>query len=303
MTSWDRQVPAPGEVFLDHVGWMVPDIDAAARAFARLGFPLTPYSLHGNRDPASGRVVPQGSANRLAVLERGYLEILTPVAGADSPVARHLRDSIARYVGVHLVAFTVADAEAEARRLAAAGFDLQPTVNLRRTAEGADGTEVEVAFTVIRAAFGSIPEGRIQTLTHLTPEHVWQPRYVARDNGLVALAEALFAVPDPLESAQRLACFTGRPAAATADGAAVALDRGRLSFLTPDGVAGRCAGLVAPPPPSIAALGFVSRDLAATRAWLTAHGVRLLADQPARLVVDPGEAMGAALIVEPLPGA
>lgn len=303
MTSWDRQVPAPGEVFLDHAGWMVPDLDAAARAFARLGFPLTPYSLHGDRDPASGRVVPQGSANRLAVLERGYLEILTPVADADGPVARHLRDCIARYVGIHLVAFTVADAEVEARRLVAVGFDLQPTVNLRRTAEGADGVPVEVAFTVIRPAFGSIPEGRIQMLTHLTPEHVWQRRYVARDNGLAGLSEAVFAVPDPRASAERLARFTGRAAAATADGAAVALDRGRLAFLTADGVAGRYAGLVAPPPPSVAALGFVSRDLAATRAWLAGRGVRLLADGPARLVVDPRDAMGAALVVEPPAGA
>ena len=155
MVPAGRQLPGRGEMYLDHVGWMVPDMDAATRAFTRLGFALTPYSPHGNHDPETGRIVPQGSANRLAMLERGYLEILTPVAGADTAMARHLKDSMGRYVGVHLIAFGVADADAEAERLAGAGFRLQPTVHLRRTIEAADGSEVQVAFTVIRPRFGS----------------------------------------------------------------------------------------------------------------------------------------------------
>ena len=40
----DRQVPATDEIFLDHVGWMLPDIDIAAKAFERMGFPLTPLA-------------------------------------------------------------------------------------------------------------------------------------------------------------------------------------------------------------------------------------------------------------------
>jgi hypothetical protein len=90
MVPAGRQLPNRGEMYLDHVGWMVPDMDAATRAFTRLGFALTPYSLHGNQDLETGRIVPLGSANRLAMLERGYLEILTPVAGADTAMARHL---------------------------------------------------------------------------------------------------------------------------------------------------------------------------------------------------------------------
>ena len=208
--SAGRQLPERGEMYLDHVGWMVPDMDAAARAFTRLGFALTPYSPHGNRDPETGRIVPQGSANRLAMLERGYLEILTPVAGADTAMARHLKDSMERYVGVHLIAFAVADAPAEAERLAGAGFRLQPTVDLRRTIEAADGSEVQVAFTVVRPRFGSIPEGRLQVLAHLTPEHLWQARYIARDNAITGLCEVVLAVPDPASSSQMLTRFTGR---------------------------------------------------------------------------------------------
>ncbi len=43
-------MPNTGEMYLDHVGWMGPDMDAATRVFTRLGFSLTPDSLHGDRD-------------------------------------------------------------------------------------------------------------------------------------------------------------------------------------------------------------------------------------------------------------
>jgi hypothetical protein len=84
---------------------------------------------------------------------------------------------------------------------------------------------------------------------------------------------------------------------------AVALDRGRLTFLTAETVPGKYGGLIPPPAPATAALGFVSGDLAATRAYLAGRGVRLVADEPDRLIVDPGEAMGAALIIEAQPQA
>ncbi len=301
MVAAGRQLPDRGEIYLDHVGWMVPDMDAATRAFTRLGFALTPYSLHGNQDPETGRMVQQGSANRLAMLERGYLEILTPVAGADTAMARHLKDSMGRYVGVHLIAFAVAEAEAAAGRLASAGFRLQPRVNLRRTIEAADGSQVQVAFTVVRARFGSIPEGRLQVLTHLTPEHMWQARYIARDNAIAGLCEVVLAVPDPAASAGRLARFTGRGARQTDGGSTISLDRGRLTFSTPEAIARRYGGLRSPPVPgpAMAALGLVSRDLDRTRGFLLGRGVGLLTDQPECLIVDPQDAMGAALVIEP----
>ncbi len=299
MASLGRQLPLTGEMYLDHVGWMVPDLEAATRTFTRLGFVMTPRSLHGNQDPETGRVVPQGSANRLAMLERGYLEFLTPVAGTDTAVTRHLNDSIGRYVGVHLIAFGVADADAEAARLAGAGFRLQPPVNLRRTIEAADGSDVQVAFTVIRPPFGSIPEGRLQVLTHLTPDHMWQARYIARDNAIAGLSEAVLAVPDPKASAERLARFTGREVLTTDGGGTIMLDRGRLSFATPDALARRFGGLSLPPAPATAAVGFVSRDLDRTRGVLLGRELRLLVDEPERLIVDPRDAMGAALVIEP----
>src|SRR5690606_12873148 len=144
----------------------------ATTVFEQLGFPLTPYAVHGDRDPETGELKPVGTANRLAILERGYLEILTPVEGVDTPVTRHMRAALAHHTGVHLLAFSVQDADATGREIAGRGFSLQPTVHLKRQAEAEDGAQAEAAFTVVRAAFEHFPEARVQVLTHHTPEHV-----------------------------------------------------------------------------------------------------------------------------------
>jgi hypothetical protein len=70
--------PAAGAVVLDHVGLFVPDMARAAAAFERLG----------HRPAPGGPLVPAGTANRLAMLAEGYVEILTPVA--ETPVAGQL---------------------------------------------------------------------------------------------------------------------------------------------------------------------------------------------------------------------
>ena len=64
------------------------------------------------------------------MLRRGYVEILA--ATADTPLAQQLREQLARHVGLHLAAFGSADAAAEHRRLAAAGFPVLPLVDMRR---------------------------------------------------------------------------------------------------------------------------------------------------------------------------
>ncbi|MGH6814234.1 MAG: VOC family protein, partial [Hyphomicrobiaceae bacterium] len=248
-----NRIPNQKRIFLDHVGWMVPDMIAAAAAFKRLGFRLTPFSVHGRRDTPTGPLQPSGTANRLAMLDRGYLEILTLQPGAASSVADHMRSAMARHVGVHLLAFTVAEAEDEARQLAARGISLEPTVHLRRSIEAEDGTPVEVAFTVVRAALSSFPEARVQILTHHTPEHMWQGRYLVHDNAISGLDEVVLAVDDPQAAAERFARFLDRPPAGENsllldldpetrgflgpltlgdESLTIVLDRGRLRFMT-----------------------------------------------------------------------
>ncbi len=252
------QLPGAGEVYLDHVGWFVHDMDYCSAKLTSLGFPLTPYSVHGNRDPETGKLQPTGTANRLVMLEGGYLEFLVAIDGVESPVSQHLRDCLARHEGVHLAAFAVADAEAERGRLEATGFSVLPTVHLRRQIERADGSPGEVAFTLARPELGSFPEGRIQMLTHHTPDDMWQDRYVSAANGISALESVLFVSEYPGGSADRLAKFTNRPATPLGhiDGFQIRLDRGRLQFMTHGDAASHLGGAEIVPEMTVAAIGF-----------------------------------------------
>lgn len=85
--AWtDRQLPEDGEIFVDHFAHFVPDMDAASEAMARLGFVLSPYTPQVSAAGPGQPPLPAGTANRCALLRRGYLEILTPIA--DTPLGR-----------------------------------------------------------------------------------------------------------------------------------------------------------------------------------------------------------------------
>ena len=61
---------------LDHAGVAVRDLDAAEAAYRRLGFNLTPRSIHSGAVEPGGPVVPWGSGNHCAMFADGYLEVV-----------------------------------------------------------------------------------------------------------------------------------------------------------------------------------------------------------------------------------
>ena len=71
----ERQLPQHGEVFIDHVGYFVADLDAAGAQLERLGFRVSLANVQTNAD-VKGELKPSGTSNRLARLPRGFLEIL-----------------------------------------------------------------------------------------------------------------------------------------------------------------------------------------------------------------------------------
>ena len=206
----ERQLPLAAETFLDHVGHFVPDADAASRALTRAGFAPAPKSIQ----MADGQLT--GTGNVTAMLERGYIEVLFKTA--DTPLGREFDASMARYAGLHLIAFAVADAKAAQAQLAANGFRVRPIVELRRPVATASG-EATAAFTVARIDEGQMREGRIQYLTHHTEDAVWQPRWLAHPNGAKALIDIVVAVADVDEAAARYVRFLGREARADQYGA------------------------------------------------------------------------------------
>ena len=235
MNVADRQKPAPGELFVDHVAHFVADLDAAARIFESLGMKVTATSAHHTPEG------PAGTSNRLVMLEQGYIEILSPTH--DTPVANRVRAQMARYDGVHLLCYGTPDAAAEHRRLAAHGFEPQPLVDLSR--EG--GT---IRFKVVRVAPEKMPEGRVQYVQHLTPEQIWR----AADVNRLRLEEVFVVAKNPTEATARWARFAGM----IPSGKRFQTARGRVLIGKRAEIAQLLGG--APPAPGIAGYTLRCRD-------------------------------------------
>lgn len=266
------QRPAKGELVVDHVAHWVPAAGAARDALAALGFTVTPFSAQSVGDPP----VPAGTGNHCVMLEKGYLEFLAPTA--DTPNAATLRAGIARYTGVHLIAFGTADPGGDHARLAAGGFGPLEPVALSRPIGTPEG-ERRARFTVVRTAAGTMAEGRIQFVEQLTPEHLWQARWLSHANGATALTRVELCVADPGEVLARFARYTGLRPSAFEGYPALATARGTLVFRDPAGT--RAAlGLEPPTLPWIAGYALACPDLSkAPKGRETARGrVVALAD-------------------------
>lgn len=292
--AWvERQTPRGDEVFLDHVGWFVADLEAAAAQMQRLGFVVSAENVHMNR-AADGSTAPSGTVNRLATPDLGYLEFLG--SRGDEPLARQHRAQLARYEGLHLLAFSSADVPAEAPRLDAEGFRPLPPVDMRRDVQIEGGVE-EGRFSVLRVPPEAMPEGRVQWCAHHTPDLVWQAGRTRHPNGVEALTGALWVVPDLDEAADRYARFLRKPAERPGPGvAALALERGDLLLATPDAARRLIPGLEVPTTPFGAAVSLRVRSLDSAAALFRAADV---AHERAgdRLLVPPKEAIGVWLVL------
>jgi len=228
--AFDRQLPAGDEIFLDHVAHFVRDADGARRAFEHAGFAPTPISLQVHPDPAGG-VRPTGTGNITVMFSRGYVEVLFKTA--DTPLAREFDAALQRRAGLHLAAFSVADAAGARARLAADGFQVRDLVRMERPVATQSGAAT-AAFSIARVEPDAMPEGRIQMLTHHTEHAVWQPRWLEHPNSAIGLIDLVIAVADVEEAALRFSRFTGRAARRTPGGAVITLDRGGLYLITHD---------------------------------------------------------------------
>ncbi len=247
----DRQLPLGGEIFLDHVGHFVRDPQAASRALARAGFAPTPMSVQTQPDPA-GAARLTGTGNVTAMLRRGYVEMLFKTA--DTSLGHELDAALRRYDGIHLVAFSVADAGKAHQRLRQNGFRMRPLVDMQRPVDtgGQLGT---AAFTIARLEPGEMPEGRIQLLTHRSEQTVWQPRWLSHPNGATGLTGVVIAVSDLDEAAQRFKRLTGRPPRVSPLAQSFDLDRGSVQLVTAATFALICPQIPIPSLPFIGAYG------------------------------------------------
>lgn len=165
----------PDPVGLDHVGLYAHDMGAAAALYERLGFQLTPLSQHSGTHAVTREVVKAGIANRCAMLGHGYIELVAVVDPALD--LRGIPDGLARYAGMHIIAFDTAQPEQRIAALREAGFAAEPGV-LQRYIGTPQGPKL-ARFSQVRTSRDAMPEGLILTLRHETPELLWQERYLS----------------------------------------------------------------------------------------------------------------------------
>jgi hypothetical protein len=195
------------------------------------------------------------------------------------------------------------DEEANLARLRAAGIDIPGVAYLERPVE-AGGPIARFA----RLPFPDPPEGRVQLIRHLTPELVWQVRWMDHANKAEVLEAAILCADNPADTAARLSRLAGLPlepdpaggfllrlpgAARAAGPKAPALET-RVRVLTPEALAIVLPGVAPPASPCMAGMVVRTADGAASAR-------RILAGMPAReapegIMVPPEFAAGAAII-------
>lgn len=289
----ERQLPEGDEVFLDHVGWFVADLDGAKAQLERLGFQVSFENVHMNMG-ADGVQRPSGTINRLSILGLGYLEFLG--ARGETPLADQHRAQLGRYEGLHLMAFNSADVPAEALRLAAEGFTPLESVDMRRPVQLPNGDH-DGHFSVLRVPPGVMAEGRVQWCGHHSPDLVWHESQTTHPNGISALTCALWVVDNVDEALGRYSRFLRKPAKRLGVGAGcVPLERGMLIFAEPNRAADFAPGLAIPTTPFGGAVFLRADQLDASRACLNSNAIPF-EDMEGSVLIRPAHGLGSTLIL------
>ncbi len=237
---------------LDHVGIAVSDLERAADLYRRLGFTLADRGYHTQPSAkpggAPGRV---GTGNYCMMLRQGYLELI----GITDPAhyGGRLRDDLARYEGLHIVALGCDDAQEAIARLRRNGAAAAEIRILNRPIEERGGSGL-AAFAIIELT-ADLPEVYLFAIQQLTPELLWQPHLLDHANGAQSLRGVTLCVAEPVELAARMGRLLGVAVHTVAPGAClVPLGVDALHVVGPDELMRRYPGVTPPTLPWVAAI-------------------------------------------------
>ena len=276
---------------LDHAAVMVRNLHSSAMAYKRLGFCLTPISQHSGALTSGGEVVQWGCANYCIMLQKGYLELMGVI---DSNLYDNkIPEFIERYEGIHILAFGCMDCAAAANHLAEQGFGVNGIHFLARSLDTPFG-ERRAEFNLARLPFEEMPEGRVLAIQHLTPQYLWQDRYLTHSNGAIALDEIVVCVEEPITVVKRYEKFFGKPASEKFNLWKFALRQGNFVITTPETLLTKF-DINPPTMPYAAAMKIKTQGLKTTRGILEKNHV-VYTETKYGLQVSAAEAAGANII-------
>lgn len=205
---------------LDHVVVAVRDLDAAAAAWQRLGFTLSPRGTHSAH---------LGSGNHTIVFGDDYIELLGILNETEhnQPTVAFLKGR----EGIERTAFTTDDAAAGVTELKARGLAGGGPLSFSRPVELPDGSKGEAAFNIFTWPLDEAPGGlRIFACQHLTRETVWIPELQRHANGARRLNRVEIVARSPKAAAAQLSRLIDQPVEPVGDGFRVASGGRRAAF-------------------------------------------------------------------------
>lgn len=293
MTACMSDSPVPQPRPLDHAVIAVRNLEAARAAYARLGFTLTPVARH-----------PFGTANSLVQLQGTYLELLAVADPASIPepsetafsFAAFNRDFLADREGMSMLALHSSDAAADRADFGHHDLPVFDSIHFERMAEGPDGVERKVAFSLTFTSDARFHAGAgFFTCQHHFPENFWHPAYQTHANGAQRLETVVVVAGDPADFHEFFTFLTGRhDMRSDSLGVEFDLGGGKLAIMSPVACRAFFDVETERDPRRFTAVRIAVDDLTATRAHLETAGVAF-SERAGALVVPAEVANGVAI--------
>ena len=280
---------------INHVGMAVRDLNETVRRFEAMGFQLTPYSPHSAAWKPGAAVKPLGSGNRCVMFANDYLEIL---ASEDSSrPAPRITNFLKRHQGAHIICFNTEDPQGVDLRLHKAGVVTSGVIPLQRDIDTPDGAHT-AKFERVQFEPEHSPEGYIQAARHLTPQYIYQARYITHPNGCTQLSNT-FVVTDALDDfAKKYELYTGLPAIRQDHACHFSFALGtRLTIIDAKYAPAYLPGSLFPPLPAIAGVAFRCPSLVDQAKRLSENGFAW-SEAQGRIVIPAEQASGVAILFE-----
>jgi hypothetical protein len=264
---------------LDHVVVMVDGIDAAQRAYERLGFQVQPRGFHKKL----------GTANHLMIFDTDYFEILGIVE--DTPFNAERRDWLKDGGGLANVALATDGADIAFEAFKAAGLNPDSPLAFDRAVEVAGRTE-HAQFRTVRIPKVNMPVVGFFVCEHLTPQFVYRGEWAKHPNGARGIRGVTVIAEQPARWIGELEKYFGR-GSARREGDGLVVDTGTqpIRYLTRKDYSVRYPGITPVRPGDHPALLSVRVDsVQACEALLKKNGVRVMKPDAGRVLVPPSEA-------------
>jgi len=291
-----------GVNIIHHLGIVGPDLAADAQRYEWLGFNLTPVSVPQIPLRPGGPPEPLGAANRCAIFENNYLELLGVIDArrwaSITPKQRgpfDLDRPLARYHGLHVLHLGTDDIEPVRARLLADGLQPSPIRPFQRPVDTPDGEKMMHA-KCLSFPPQTAPEALLQIVQHETPELVLQPRYMQHPNGAKSITEVIVCVDDVENVALRYAGCAGATPHRNGGIAIVDLGLSRIVVTAPGSLSKVIPDATIPAMPFLAGFTLVA-DLDKTQGFLDTHAIPY-SQHNGRLIVGPAEACGTTILFD-----